>query len=312
MSKTLPREIIKWIQSLDLSYSYKDSRRDLNNGFIIAEIFSRYHSGKLSMHSFDNSSNTAKMSNNWFLLSQFIRKQNLPFKPEEFARIKAGDFEQLVTFMIKLYSVLTKRSVTPNPYGVARDIPLPATDEKTETYLLTNKGMEKLDVSKEIQKEDKPEAKKNPRGTTGTSSGFKDRADGPAGKPEPLNRIGERRNSRKSYNHSQGDSHIEGVGAAHPGGQRRDRVLSQRHLRPAQRSGPRPARRAHRRRRRAAHPRPGQRAPRGHRLPRGPPRLPAVRRAHRLRQRRLRPQPLRPHRRKETAPQLHARQRRRH
>jgi len=161
MTETLPREIIKWIQGLDLSYSVKDYKRDLSNGFLIAEILSRYYTGQVPMHSFDNSHKKERRQNNWQQLDKFFQKQGIPLGNKDFGKIaEDNDSKTLVEFMVKLYKELTGKKINRNALSVIQNFnkTLNASGKQedfNQSFLLKERGLEKLNQEKEHHHEEK-------------------------------------------------------------------------------------------------------------------------------------------------------------
>lgn len=106
----LPREVLKWLQSLDLSFFPKNVRRDFSNGYLVAEIFSWYFPRDFQMHSFDNGTSLAAKQSNWSQIEKFFVKQNISLFKEMIdgtIHCKPGAAELLVQ---EIYTILTNRS----------------------------------------------------------------------------------------------------------------------------------------------------------------------------------------------------------
>jgi len=107
----LPREIFKWLQSLDLAFPVHNVRRDFSNGYLVGEIFSCYYQGELEMHSYNNGTSLQNKLGNWSLLQRFFEKEKFTIPKEVIdgtIHCKQGAAELLVVF---IYSILTKRPI---------------------------------------------------------------------------------------------------------------------------------------------------------------------------------------------------------
>eukprot|EP00761_Pharyngomonas_kirbyi_P007218 gb/GECH01007228.1/.p1 GENE.gb/GECH01007228.1/~~gb/GECH01007228.1/.p1 ORF type:complete len:702 (+),score=134.75 gb/GECH01007228.1/:1-2106(+) len=133
---TLPREILKWLQSLDLSYSIKNTRRDFSNGFLIAEIFSRYYLNDIQMHSFDNGNAMARKLDNWQQLEKFFKKKNIPISKEMMDGVihmkKGAELELLTT----MYTFLTNRKIKITKPVIPEEVPLPQFARATRSKVM--------------------------------------------------------------------------------------------------------------------------------------------------------------------------------
>eukprot|EP00163_Fabomonas_tropica_P023458 TRINITY_DN40787_c0_g1_i1.p1 TRINITY_DN40787_c0_g1~~TRINITY_DN40787_c0_g1_i1.p1 ORF type:complete len:808 (-),score=180.18 TRINITY_DN40787_c0_g1_i1:98-2521(-) len=107
----LPRDVLKWIQGLDLSYSVKNVKRDFSNGFLIAEIFSRYYPGDIQMHSFDTGIQTKRKIDNWEQLDKFFRKRRIPITREQAEAIIACKPDVACELVEDMYRFLTQKNV---------------------------------------------------------------------------------------------------------------------------------------------------------------------------------------------------------
>ena len=122
-----PREVKKWIQSLDLSYKIKIISKDLANGFCIAEILSRYPVPYLSnqgqpfsvtpvyrvnMKEFSNGNSFKERETNWkHLIDILNRKYQMSFPRDLPSKIMNFAPNAAFEFLLMLYTFLTKKPV---------------------------------------------------------------------------------------------------------------------------------------------------------------------------------------------------------
>ena len=121
----LPRELAKWLQSLDLSYKVKNISRDLANGFSVAEILSRYpvpyvtslpyevtNYYRVNMQEFSNGISFSERTTNWMHITDILtRKYKMQFPPDLPDKVKCQAPNAALEFLCLLYKFLTRKNI---------------------------------------------------------------------------------------------------------------------------------------------------------------------------------------------------------
>lgn len=109
MSSELPREVLMWLQSLDLSFRIINPKWELANGYLVGEIFSRYYPAEIKMSSFTNGVSLPSRQHNWHCLTKFFKKKRFNI-PQEYIDGAIHCKERYTYLLMEaIYTVLTNR-----------------------------------------------------------------------------------------------------------------------------------------------------------------------------------------------------------
>ena len=132
----LPRDVLKWLQSLDLSYSVKNVKRDFSNGFLIAEILSRFFPTEIQMHSYDNGSALSKKLDNWDQLAKFFDRKQIPISRQMIDGVVHCKDGAALPLLSTIYTMLTNRPMPQTTRPLNDDELIPPFARATATALL--------------------------------------------------------------------------------------------------------------------------------------------------------------------------------
>lgn len=108
---SVPREVLKWLQSLDLSVPIKNLKRDFSNGTPVGEILYCYYPKYIFPPSFISGPSSITVQKNWQCVQDAFRRAKLDIPKSLITatmHCKDGAAELLVC---KLYTLLTNRSL---------------------------------------------------------------------------------------------------------------------------------------------------------------------------------------------------------
>eukprot|EP00672_Neobodo_designis_P015714 CAMPEP_0174829460 /NCGR_PEP_ID=MMETSP1114-20130205/1938_1 /TAXON_ID=312471 /ORGANISM="Neobodo designis, Strain CCAP 1951/1" /LENGTH=952 /DNA_ID=CAMNT_0016063209 /DNA_START=37 /DNA_END=2896 /DNA_ORIENTATION=- len=107
---SLPREIVRWLQTLDLPQQVRHPRRDMANGYLAAEICARYW-GNVDLHQYDNGTSTRVKESNWKALNKAMAKNNAGLPAGLVADVIAAKEDAGRQLLETLYAMFTNRVV---------------------------------------------------------------------------------------------------------------------------------------------------------------------------------------------------------
>ena len=118
---SLSRELHLWLQSLDLSTPIKQPRRDFSNGYLIAEVLSRYHPTAIDLHHYRRASSLDSKLSNWAQLERSLQRLQLDLPKPCIDALLHAQPQAHVVVLTMLYEQLTGKAVhtfTPPPPSV--------------------------------------------------------------------------------------------------------------------------------------------------------------------------------------------------
>lgn len=134
----LPREIVAWLQSLQLGGAVKYPRRDLANGYVIAQICAHYWPN-MPMHSFSNTTSAPTREGNWYVLRKVLRKRGIDVTAAMVRGVMSSSGDCAVVFLQQLYTVLTGKHVDVEMMPLEEPLPEVA-GEEVSVYVPSGTG----------------------------------------------------------------------------------------------------------------------------------------------------------------------------
>ncbi|KAJ3366461.1 spermatogenesis-associated protein 4 [Allomyces javanicus] len=118
---TLPRELLKWLGSLDLTFPVKNPRRSLSNGYLVAEVLYRYYPRDVPIHGLDTGTGKRSRTSNWGVLERIFAKKGIPVTKDSITSTIQELPGAVEAILQLLYQHVNQRNLQFQPVGKGGD-----------------------------------------------------------------------------------------------------------------------------------------------------------------------------------------------